>query len=938
MTSSFQTRKWVLLTCAAITGLMAVTIPADAETPKPLSLRGEIDLDGNGKSVLLLRSNKAQMQVGRLVGNKLQFSTLADPGLNFKLAGVSDFDGDGKSDLVLVNTTTPERGDVRAWTNFSPSGDKLLRPVKHVWEVQAVGDLDGDGKGDLVWRYVVSDSPDTGVSYIWFSDGAGVGQVRKRGGAPLDWTLLGARDLNGDGAADMVYVSPDGAIRVLMATANRTCANYGAGSVPAGFTAMALADFTGGKRGDILLQNLATGAVQVLALDATGIQLPPPSANPDNPNASCTGTAGATIGTRILPMPGLNPTSTNNPQFFAAGDFDGDGISDILWAQDWGELVMWSMRPNGGIPAINYQAGIPPVGFAPFNAVSKQSPYPMKIVSPATRAAARLLTQATFGATSAEIDRVAAIGAQSYLNEQFALPQKLYVPMVRNDPDYRVEYWNIVSGAMWKQIFEGNDQLRQRVAYALSQILVISLENNRIQDFTCGAAAYLDILGKHAFGNFRDLLKDVTLSTAMGEYLDMKQNAKIDNVGGSRPNENYAREMLQLFSIGTVMLNQDGSVQFANGKPIDTYDEVIVQELARALTGWTYSKQDQTKSWRWLFPDTPFPGDAALTPEQLTMSCDVWASPMEPWRTNYRANDNKRDIVGTPHDTFPKSLLKYPGSTNRKQELPAGQTPEKDLDDAIENIFYHPNVGPFIGELLIQRLVTSNPSGAYVSRVAAAFNDNGAGVRGDMKSVIRAILLDSEATASIGNQSSSFGKLREPVLRFTQAHRAFSAKTGNGSYSNIGNLSGSQQLGQSLLRAPSVFNFYSPEFAPSGLVAKSGLVGPEFEITSSATLAGFAEFSRWNMTNGFGNWETDKSKWLKPHYDPYLALASNPGALVDALNVVMLSGAMSYSFRTAVVDAVSKVWYMGGNEDRNLERVRMALWLILNSPEYSIQR
>jgi len=141
-----------------------------------------------------------------------------------------------------------------------------------------------------------------------------------------------------------------------------------------------------------------------------------------------------------------------------------------------------------------------------------------------------------------------------------------------------------------------------------------------------------------------------------------------------------------------------------------------------------------------------------------------------------------------------------------------------------------------------------------------------------------------------------------------------------------------------LLRAPSVFNFYSPEFAPSGLVAKSGLVGPEFEITSSATLAGFAEFSRWNMTNGFGNWETDKSKWLKPHYDPYLALASNPGALVDALNVVMLSGAMSYSFRTAVVDAVSKVWYMGGNEDRNLERVRMALWLVLNSPEYSIQR
>jgi uncharacterized protein (DUF1800 family) len=596
------------------------------------------------------------------------------------------------------------------------------------------------------------------------------------------------------------------------------------------------------------------------------------------------------------------------------------------------------MRSNGVTPAIVYQAGTAPIGFVPFNAVSRQSPYPMKIVSAATRSAARLLTQATFGATITEIDRVAAIGAQAYLNEQFALPATSYVNMVRNDPGYRVEHWNVVSGAMWKQIFEGNDQLRHRVVNALSQILVVSLENNRVQDYSCAPAAYLDVLGKHAFGNFRDLLKDVTLSTAMGEYLDMKQNAKIDNIGGSRPNENYAREMLQLFSIGTVMLNPDGSVQFANGKPIDTYDEVIVQELARALTGWTHSKQDQTKPSRWLFPDTPWPLDANLTPERLTLSCDVWAAPMEPWRTNYRANDNKRDIVGSPHDTFPKSLLKYPGSTSRKQELPAGQTAEKDLEDAIENIFYHPNVGPFIGELLIQRLVTSNPSGAYVARVTAAFNDNGAGVRGDMKSVIRAILLDPEANASIGNQSSSFGKLREPVLRFTQAHRAFEAKTGSGSYSSLGNLSSSQALGQSLLRSPSVFNFYSPEFAPSGLLAKSGLVGPEFEITSSATLAGFADFSRWNITNGFGNWETDKSKWLKPNYAPYLALAPNPGALVDALNVVMMSGAMSYSFRTSVVDAVSRVWYMGANEDRNLERVRTALWLILNSSEYSIQR
>ena len=269
--------------------------------------------------------------------------------------------------------------------------------------------------------------------------------------------------------------------------------------------------------------------------------------------------------------------------------------------------------------------------------------------------------------------------------------------------------------------------------------------------------------------------------------------------------------------------------------------------------------------------------------------------------------------------------------------MPAGQTPEKDLDDAIENIFYHPNVGPFIGELLIQRLVTSNPSGAYVSRVAAAFNDSGAGVRGDMKALIRAILLDPEATASIGNQAASFGKLREPVLRFTQGHRAFGAKTSNGRYASLWNFTNSSSLGQNPLRAPSVFNFYSPEFAPSGLLAKNGLVGPEFEITSSATLSGFSEFSKWNIILGFKNWETDKTQWLKPNYDTYLALAANPGALVDALNVVMLSGAMSYPMRTALVDVAAKI-NDSNIETRNRERLNAVLWLILNSSEYSIQR
>lgn len=200
----------------------------------PLSKRGGIDIDGSGRSVLLVRSAGGGMQVGRLVANQFQFSPQADPGSAYRFVGVTDFDGNGKSDLVFQNTTQGILGDVLVWNDFRQVNEHLLRQAKPVWEVQAVGDLDGDGFGDLVWRYTVSDSPDTGTSYIWFSNGAGVSQVRKRGGAPLTWSLIGAADVNGDNAADMLYVGPQGQLRLLMATANRTCANVSAGTVPSG--------------------------------------------------------------------------------------------------------------------------------------------------------------------------------------------------------------------------------------------------------------------------------------------------------------------------------------------------------------------------------------------------------------------------------------------------------------------------------------------------------------------------------------------------------------------------------------------------------------------------------------------------------------------------------------------------------------------------------
>ena len=303
--------------------------------------------------------------------------------------------------------------------------------------------------------------------------------------------------------------------------------------------------------------------------------------------------------------------------------------------------------------------------------------------------AARLLTQATFGAGRAEIDRVAAMTPSAWLDEQFSIAQTSHLTTVRNDPNYPTKPYAVMMPSIWKQYFEAPDQLRQRVVFALSQIMVISLNNNTIGDQACGPAAYLDLLGATAFGNFRDLLKGITLSPAMGEYLDMKGSAKADPVLNSIPSENYAREMMQLFSIGTVMLSIDGSVQFDSmGKTISTYSEVTAQEVARSLTGWNFAGQDQTKPWRWLYPDVPYPGDAA----SAAKACTAWSLPMEPWPNpvKYRSADDKRDITGGAHDTGAKTLLTYPGSTGFSQNVPAGQTPMQDIDAVIDNIFNQP--------------------------------------------------------------------------------------------------------------------------------------------------------------------------------------------------------------------------------------------------------
>ena len=517
---------------------------------------------------------------------------------------------------------------------------------------------------------------------------------------------------------------------------------------------------------------------------------------------------------------------------------------------------------------------------------------------PATRDAARFLTQATFGPKMAEITALQNKGIDTWLNEQFALPVTTHVAYLEaveaaaGDNFYQTQMME----SFWKQAITGNDQLRQRVSFALGEILVVSFNSN-LEGDQYAIASYVDMLNRDAFGNFRQLLEDVTLHPAMGRYLDHLQNDKEDPATGRNPNENYAREILQLFTIGLYKLHPDGSLMLdGNGLPIPTYDQSVVKGFAHVFTGWSYGWFSLTENnWKW--PNTWKNGHA------------FWVVPMQLWPDH--------------HSTLSKKLLN--GVT-----LPAGQSAQKDLKDALDNIFNHPNVGPFIARQLIQRLVTSNPSPGYVYRVAQKFNNNGSSVRGDLKAVIKAILTDYEARSLdvIGNQG--YGKLREPILRLSHLLRAFNYSCSCGVFPLYWMDSPEWAIGQNPLRSPTVFNFFEPGYSHPGNIAAAGLHSPEFQITNDTSIIGISNFMRYVVFEGF-KW--DETKPLLPDYSAVLPLASNPAQLIDHLNTVMMAGGMSDRLRTSLVTDISKI-----PASRPDERVKEAVHLVITSPEYTIQK
>jgi uncharacterized protein (DUF1800 family) len=511
---------------------------------------------------------------------------------------------------------------------------------------------------------------------------------------------------------------------------------------------------------------------------------------------------------------------------------------------------------------------------------------------PTARDAARFLTQATYGPRFEDITDVQTRGYNTWLNDQFDDPTGVSHLAYLDAAAAAGEdvYSNQVMESFWEQALTRHDQLRQRTALALSEIFVVSDASGALENQPYGVAGYLDVLEHDAFGNFRQLMEDVTLSPAMGEFLNMRGNDREDPETMRNPNENYAREILQLFSIGLYQLNPDGTLALdGQVQPIPTYDQPVVEGFAHVFTGWNFAGNP--------------------------LDDDGWFWPNEDWRESMQAWPDHHSL-GT------KLLLDG-------QTLPPGQSPEDDLRDALDAIFTHPNVGPFLCRQLMQRLVTSNPSPGYVYRCAQAFADNGSGVRGDMKAVLRAILLDYEARAETVTTQQGFGKQKEPIVRLGQILRAFRATAPSGKF-RIWNLeSPDYGLGQNPLRAPTVFNFFEPNYVLPGATADAGLVAPEFKITTETTAIGNANFFRDTVYRGV-SYDLDQ---VSPDYSEILPLAGNPTQLIDRLNLLLMSNGMSSTMRSILIQAITEI-----PPSETEERTMAAVHLIATSPEFVIQK
>lgn len=502
--------------------------------------------------------------------------------------------------------------------------------------------------------------------------------------------------------------------------------------------------------------------------------------------------------------------------------------------------------------------------------------------SPAISAldAARFAQQASLSVSDADIAAIQSAGYSAWLDQQFAKTssQSRYDWLMANGYNVAANQNNAVGldNALWHHLIAEPNGVVQRVALFWSEFFVVSVLGLPVSWRQFLAAAYMDLLEAKALGNFRDLLQAVTLSPAMGEYLNLRGSQKADAATNRHPDENYAREVMQLFTIGLNQLNADGTPKLAGGQPIATYTQNDVTGLAAAFTGWEFAT--------------------------VLSSPDYAQMPMVAIETRHQITANT--FLG----------VTIPANTSAKASLPI----------ILDTLFNHPNVAPFVARQMIQRLVTSNPSAAYVGRVAAAFANDGAGVRGNLKAVVKAVLLDAEARQP---PAAATGRVREPMLRLVQWARTFKATSTGGKFT-IGDTSdAATRLGQSPLRSPSVFNFFDPAYTPPGSpIATRALVAPEMQIVNESTVAGYLNYMQRVIATGAGDVVAD--------YSTEVALAADPAALTDRINLLMAAGQLSQTTVAAIRTAVAAIPATTATGPAN--RVGLAIFLAMASPEYQV--
>ena len=511
---------------------------------------------------------------------------------------------------------------------------------------------------------------------------------------------------------------------------------------------------------------------------------------------------------------------------------------------------------------------------------------PQNANPPSDVEAARFLGQAGFSASTSDIATVQSIGYARWLDQQFTAPrtQSHYDWLVAKG--YGAEsYRNSLSGVdamLWRKLIGSPDQLRQRVVLALSEIFVVSMNGLPVSWPGMAIAGYVDMLEERCFGNFRALLEGVTLSPAMGVYLAMRGNRKEDPRTGRQPDENYAREVMQLFTIGLNQLNPDGTPKTSNGKTIDTYTLAQITELARVFTGWDF--------------DTSEPGGADFS---------YMKRPMKHTATRF--------------STGPKQVLDV--------AIPESADGPAAMKIALDTLAAHPNVGPFIGRQLIQRLVASSPSPAYVQRVAAVFADNGKGERGDLRAVIRAILLDPEARQP--STAPAGGKLREPIQRLVQWARTVGMSSPGDLWAIGDTTNPATRLGQSPMRSGSVFNFFRPGYVPpNSQLGSNGVTAPEFQLCNESTVAGYLNFMQTLIGNGIGD--------MKADYTADLALAADAPALVRRQALLMAGGDLSDATINTIATAVATI--KADTDAGKLNRVKASWLMVLAAPDYQVQK